>query len=42
MKGDFARLNVETSKKVLKVYQSRRETAGDNSGLRRLPQLHAS
>jgi uncharacterized protein (DUF2336 family) len=42
MKSDFARLNVEPSKKVLKVYQSRRDTAGDNSGLRRLPQLYAS
>jgi uncharacterized protein (DUF2336 family) len=39
MKTEFARLNVETSKNVLKVYQSRREAA-DNSS-RRLPQLHA-
>jgi hypothetical protein len=42
MKSDFARLNVETSKQVLKVYQSRRETAADSSSFRRLPQLHAS
>jgi uncharacterized protein (DUF2336 family) len=41
MKNDFARLNVETSKKVLKVYQSRKEAA-DSSSLRRLPQLHAN
>jgi uncharacterized protein (DUF2336 family) len=40
MKTEFARLNVETSKNVLKVYQSRREAA-DNSS-RRLPQLHAN
>jgi uncharacterized protein (DUF2336 family) len=36
MKSDFARLNVETSKQVLKVYRSRRETAVDSSTLRRL------
>jgi len=40
MKNEFARLNVETSKNVLKVYQSRREAADSSS--RRLPQLHAS
>jgi uncharacterized protein (DUF2336 family) len=42
MKGDFARLNVETSKKVLKVFQSRKEEAAHSSGLRHLPQLHSS
>ena len=42
MKRDFDRLNVETSKQVLKVYQSRRETAADSSSLRRLPELHAN
>ncbi|TMK47400.1 MAG: DUF2336 domain-containing protein [Alphaproteobacteria bacterium] len=42
MKSDFARLNVETSKKVLKVFQSRKEEAAHNSGLRHLPQLHSS
>ena len=42
MKSEFFRLNVETSKQVLKVYQSRKETADDSSGLRRLPQLHTS
>ncbi len=40
MKSDFAQLNVETSRKVLKVYQSRKEAA--DTGFRRLPQLHAS
>jgi uncharacterized protein (DUF2336 family) len=40
MKSEFARLNVETSRKVLKVYQSRKETAAEGS-IRRLPQLHA-
>ena len=39
MKNEFTRLNVETSKQVLKVYQSRR-AAADSSGGRRLPQLH--
>jgi uncharacterized protein (DUF2336 family) len=42
MKSDFARLHVETSKQVLKVYQSRRETAADSCSLRRLPELHAN
>ncbi|TMJ49556.1 MAG: DUF2336 domain-containing protein [Alphaproteobacteria bacterium] len=42
MKSDFARLNVETSKKVLKVFQSRKEEAAHSSGLRHLPQLHSS
>jgi hypothetical protein len=41
MKREFVRLNVETSRQVLKVYQSRKETATDSSGLRPLPQLHA-
>ena len=39
MKAEFARLDVETSKKVLKAYHSRKESGGSN--LRRLPQLHA-
>jgi uncharacterized protein (DUF2336 family) len=42
MKREFFRLNVETSKRVLKVYQSRKETAVDGSSLRPLPQLHAN
>jgi hypothetical protein len=41
MKREFVRLNVETSRQVLTVYQSRKETAADSSGLRPLPQLHA-
>ena len=40
MKIEFARLNVETSKNVLKVYQSRREASDSSS--RRLPQLHTN
>ena len=40
MKNEFARLNIEASKNVLKVYRSRRE-ALDASGYGRLPQLHA-
>jgi hypothetical protein len=42
MKSDFARLNVETSKKVLKVFQSRKEGAVHSSGFRQLPELHAN
>ena len=42
MKSDFARLNVETSKRVLKVYQARREKSEDSSDLRRPPQLHVN
>ncbi len=42
MKSEFARLNVETSKKVLKVFQSRKEEAAHSSGPRHLPQLHSS
>jgi uncharacterized protein (DUF2336 family) len=41
MKSEFFRLNVETSKQVLKVYQARQETATDGSAHRHLPQLHA-
>ena len=39
MKAEFARLDVETSKKVLEAYHSRKESAGSNLSLR--PQLHA-
>jgi uncharacterized protein (DUF2336 family) len=42
LKSDFARLNVKTSKQVLKVYQSRKDMTADSSGLRRLPQLHSN
>jgi uncharacterized protein (DUF2336 family) len=41
MKSEFVRLNVDTSKQVLKVYRSRKETAVEGSS-RRLPQLHAT
>ena len=39
LKAEFARLDVETSNKVLKAYHSRKESAGSNLSLR--PQLHA-
>ena len=39
LKAEFARLDVETSNKVLKAYRSRKEAAGSNLSLR--PQLHA-
>jgi uncharacterized protein (DUF2336 family) len=39
MKADFARLDVETSKRVLEAYHSRKESAGSSLNLR--PQLHA-
>jgi len=39
-KAEFARLDVETSNKVLKAYHSRKESAGSNLSLR--PQLHAA
>src|SRR3984885_9218080 len=41
MKIGFLRLNAETSKQVLKVYQARKEAAVEGSFLR-LPQLHAN
>jgi hypothetical protein len=39
MKTEFARLDVETSQKVLEAYHSRKESAGSNVSQR--PQLHA-
>ncbi len=42
MKREFLRLNIDTSKRVLKVYQSRKETAVDASSHHPLPQLHAN
>jgi uncharacterized protein (DUF2336 family) len=42
MKSDFARLNVETSRKVLRIYRSRKETLECASKLHRLPQLHSN
>src|SRR5258708_31717715 len=41
MREQFARLNTETSRDVLRFYQSRKEAAGVESDQRRLPQLHA-
>jgi len=41
LKEEFARLNTETSRGILKVYQSRKDAAAVESGQRRLPQLHA-
>jgi uncharacterized protein (DUF2336 family) len=38
----FARLNHETSRGVLKLYQSRKSSADSNSERRRLPQLHVA
>ena len=40
MREEFARLNHETSRSVLKFYQSRKSAADADSGQRRLPQLH--
>jgi uncharacterized protein (DUF2336 family) len=39
---EFACLNHEASKNVLKLYQSRKTAAGADSAQRRLPQLHAA
>jgi hypothetical protein len=39
---EFARLNHDTSRSVLKLYQSRKSAAGAASDQRRLPQLHAA
>jgi uncharacterized protein (DUF2336 family) len=41
MKREFANLNIETSRSVLKTYQSRKQAAAFESDERRLPQLHA-
>jgi len=40
-KEEFARLDRETSRGVLELYQSRKIAAGLESGQRRLPQLHS-
>jgi hypothetical protein len=40
MKREFDRLNIETSRSVLKFYQSRRKAARVDTGPRRLPPLH--
>lgn len=41
LQREFAGLNVETSRSVLSLYQSRKHAAAADSGERRLPQLHA-
>jgi len=41
MRDEFARLNTETSRSVLRFYQSRRNASAVESDQRRLPQLHA-
>jgi uncharacterized protein (DUF2336 family) len=40
MRREFADLNVETSRSILKTYQSRKLAVAADSGERRLPQLH--
>ena len=40
LEREFADLNSETSKSVLKFYQTRRRASADAAGERRLPQLH--
>jgi uncharacterized protein (DUF2336 family) len=40
MKEEFAGLNVATSRQVLKIYQTRKDSAAAISDFRRLPQLH--
>jgi uncharacterized protein (DUF2336 family) len=42
MREEFARLNHETSRSVLKFYQSRKNATAADSGQRRLPQLHGN
>jgi len=41
MREEFARLNTETSRSVLRFYQSRKNAAAVESDQRRLPQLYA-
>ena len=41
MREEFAGLNTETSRSVLRFYQSRKNAAAADSEQRRLPQLHA-
>ena len=40
LKEEFERLDTRTSREVLSYYRSRRYSAGNDSDLRRLPQLH--
>jgi uncharacterized protein (DUF2336 family) len=41
IREEFARLNTETSRSILRFYQSRKNAAAVESDQRRLPQLHA-
>ena len=41
MKEEFSRLNIETSRGVLRAYQSRKNATAIEQDQRRLPQLHA-
>ena len=41
MREEFARVNTEASRSVLRVYQSRKNAAAVETDRRRLPQLHA-
>jgi hypothetical protein len=41
MREEYARINTETSRSVLRLYQSRKNAAAAESDQRRLPQLHA-
>jgi hypothetical protein len=41
MREEFTRLNTETSRGVLKAYQSRKNATAVEQDERRLPQLHA-
>jgi uncharacterized protein (DUF2336 family) len=41
MREEFARLNTETSRSVLRFYRSRKDAVAAESDQRRLPQLHA-
>jgi hypothetical protein len=41
LKKEFASLHTETSRNVLRFYQSRKMEGASNSEDRRLPQLHS-
>ena len=42
MKDQYAGLNIDASRDVLRLYQSRKNAIAAESDQRRLPQLHAS
>ena len=41
MRGEYARLNIETSRSVLRLYQSRKNASAVETDQRSLPRLHA-